>query len=112
MYTRGITRRRFIPKKEASSPTVATESVLIMSFVDTKQEIDDMSMGMPNVFAQTEEPQSDEIIMIKILGVLAGILLEIDLEKCQCFTIGKGCKTNSQAHALKELCSMLMEIVS
>ena len=66
MCPNGNTQRSYIPKEEASSPTVTTESVLITSVIDSKQEIDVMSIDVPNAFVQTEIPPSDKRVIMKI----------------------------------------------
>ena len=60
---------------------MTTESVLTTSVIEHKQERDIMTMENPNAFAQTEVPQGDERITMKIRGTLSDILLEIDPEK-------------------------------
>ena len=50
MRANGSTQRSFISKEEASIPRVTTESVLITSVVDSKQERDIMHMDIPNAF--------------------------------------------------------------
>ena len=59
MCANGSTHRSCIPKEEASSPTVTTESVLITNVIYIKQEKHAMPMDTPNYFSQTEVPQGD-----------------------------------------------------
>ena len=53
----GSTQRAYIPKEEAASPTVATESIMLTGVIDAKQERDVMTLDIPNVFVQTSIPQ-------------------------------------------------------
>ena len=78
----GSTQRSYIPKEEAASPTAATESIIITGVIETKQNIDVMTLDIPNAFVQTSIPQGegDEKIIMKIRGVLVDILLEMSPE--------------------------------
>lgn len=54
----GSTQRSCIPKEDATSLTVAIESVLIAGVTDEKQERDVMTLDIPNEFVQTLVPPS------------------------------------------------------
>ncbi len=49
----GNKQRDFISKENASSPTVAMESVLLTSLVDAQENRDVTSVDIPNAFIQT-----------------------------------------------------------
>ena len=108
MCTNGSTQRSHIPREKASRPTVTTESVLMTRVIDAKQDIDVMSMDVPSAFVQTESPQGDERIIMKIRGALVDILLEIDPEKHKDFAIGEGRNKVPHARMLKSSHGMLM----
>mmetsp|Transcript_36183 Transcript_36183/g.51179 ORF Transcript_36183/g.51179 Transcript_36183/m.51179 type:complete len:145 (+) Transcript_36183:2465-2899(+) len=49
----GNKQRDFISKEDASSPTAATESVLLTCIVDAEEERDVVVIDIPNAFIQT-----------------------------------------------------------
>jgi hypothetical protein len=73
----GSTQRAYIAREEATSPTAATDAILITGVIDAKQKRDVMSLDVPNAFVQTPIPQGGEKICMKIRGSLVDILLEI-----------------------------------
>ena len=73
----GSTQREYIPIEEATGPTAATEAILITGVLDAKQGCDVMTLDIPNAFVQTEIPERDEKIIMKIRGKLVDILIEI-----------------------------------
>ena len=66
---------------------------------------------MTNVLAQIEVPKGDEIIFIKIRGVLVDILLEIDPENHQNFLIGEGQNKFQRAYTLNTECEILISSI-
>jgi hypothetical protein len=60
----------YISKEDASSPTVATESVLLSWIIDAIVDI-------PKAFVQTRVENKKDMAFIKIRGILVDILLEI-----------------------------------
>tara|TARA_B110000116_G_scaffold23331_1_gene17939 strand:- start:29 stop:655 length:627 start_codon:yes stop_codon:yes gene_type:complete len=73
----GSTQRSYISKDEASSPTAATESILLTTAIEAKEERDVMTLDMPNAFLQTSLPKdetTDERIIMKLRGILVDIL--------------------------------------
>jgi hypothetical protein len=50
----GSTQRACIPLKEASSPTAASEAVIITGVIDAKQKRDVMMADTPNASEQTD----------------------------------------------------------
>ncbi len=73
----GSTQREYIPREEATSPTAATEAILITGVLDAKQGRDVMTFDIPNAFVQTPIPERGEKIIMKIRGRLVDILIEI-----------------------------------
>jgi hypothetical protein len=49
----GSKQRDYISKEYASSPTVATESVLFSCIIDAEEEWDVAVVDIPNAFVQT-----------------------------------------------------------
>jgi hypothetical protein len=73
----GSSQRAYVAREEATSPTAATDAILITGVIDAKQRRDVMTLDVPNAFVQTPIPQSGEKIIMKIRGSLVDILLEI-----------------------------------
>ena len=66
----GNKQRDFISKEEASSPTVATESVLLTCIIDAEEGRDVSVIDIPNAFIQTRIEDKKDMVFIKIRGVL------------------------------------------
>jgi hypothetical protein len=73
----GNKQRDYISKEDASSPTVATESVLLSCIIETEEHRDVAVVDIPNAFAQTRVENEKYIAFIKIRGILVDILVEI-----------------------------------
>jgi hypothetical protein len=73
----GSTQRAYIPREEASSPTAASEAIIITGVIDAKQKRDVMTADIPNAFVQTDIALDGDKIIMKIRGQLVDILLEI-----------------------------------
>jgi hypothetical protein len=73
----GSTQREYIDREDATSPTAATEAILITGVIDAKQQRDIMTNDVPNAFVQTPIPQDGVKIIMKIRGQLVNLLLEI-----------------------------------
>jgi hypothetical protein len=73
----GNKQRDYIPKEDASSPTVATESVLLSCIIDAEEGRDVAVIDIPNAFIQTRVEDEKDMAFIKIRGVLVDILVEI-----------------------------------
>jgi hypothetical protein len=75
--TGGNNQQDYIYKEDASSPTVATESVLLSCIIDAEEERDVAVVDIPNAFAQTRVENEKDMTLIKIRGILLDILVEI-----------------------------------
>ena len=75
----GNKQRDYISKEDVSSPTVATESVLLTCIVDAEEGRDVAIIDIPNAFIQTKVDEEDQVI-IRIRGILVDYLLDIDRE--------------------------------
>jgi hypothetical protein len=73
----GNKQRDYISKEDASSPTVATESVLLSCIIDAEEGRDVAVIDIPNAFIQTRIEDEKDMAFIKIRGVLVDILVEI-----------------------------------
>jgi hypothetical protein len=70
-------QRDYISKEDASSPTVATEAVLLSCIIDAKEGRDVAVIDIPNAFVQTRVEDEKDMAFIKIRGVLVDILVDI-----------------------------------
>jgi hypothetical protein len=68
----------YISKEDASSPTVATEAVLLSYIIDAKEGCDVVVVDIQNVFVQMRVENDKDMAFIKICGVLVDILVEIN----------------------------------
>jgi hypothetical protein len=73
----GNKQRDYISKEDASSPTVATESVLLSCIIDAEEHRDVAIVDIPNAFVQTRVENEKDMAFIKIRGILVDILVEI-----------------------------------
>ena len=76
--TGGNKRQFYIPKEDASSPTVATKAVLITCIINVEENIDVAIIDIPNAFIQKQVENEKNKSFIKIRGILVDILYEID----------------------------------
>ena len=79
----GSIQREYLMRDKAASPTVISESVIITSCIEAKENRDIMTCDIPNAFVQTEIKKQEigERIIMKIRGILLDILVEMDPEK-------------------------------
>ena len=73
----GNKQRGFIEKEDASSPTVATESVIITSVIDAKEGRHTAVVDVPNAFIQTEVKDKKRRVVVRIRGPLVDMLVRI-----------------------------------
>ena len=71
----GRKQRLNTPKDAASSPTVATESVLLSCVIDAKEGRDVATVDIPGAFMQGEQ---DETVHMRLEGTLAELLTKCD----------------------------------
>jgi hypothetical protein len=83
-----------ISKEDASSPTVATEAILLSCIINAKEGRDVAVIDIPNAFIQTRVEDEGDMAIIKIRGVLVDILVQIapDAYKSYVTTDKKGTK--------------------
>jgi hypothetical protein len=73
----GNRQRGFITKEDASSATVATESVLLTAVFDALEGREVAVVDIPNAFIQTRITNEDDMAILRIRGELVDILVEI-----------------------------------
>jgi hypothetical protein len=72
----GNKQRDNISKEDASSPTVATESVLLSCFIDAEEERDVAVIDIPNAFVQTHVEDDDCKLSHRKSRVMADQMIE------------------------------------
>ena len=88
----GSTQHKYIEREDATSPTAATDAILITGVLDAKQHRDVMTNDVPNAFVQTPISQDGEKFIMKIRGKLVDMLVEISPETYEPFIVYKGNK--------------------
>ena len=73
----GNKQREYLTKEDSSSPTVATESVLLTSIVDADEGRDVAIIDIPNAFIQTRVKEKKDRVIIRIRGVEVDWLTKI-----------------------------------
>jgi hypothetical protein len=73
----GNKQREFISKEDASSPTVATESVLLTCIIDAEEERDVTVIDIPSAFIQLRVEDEKDMAIIRLRGPLVDILVGI-----------------------------------
>jgi hypothetical protein len=73
----GNKQRDFLTKEEVSSPTVATESVLLTCIIEAEERRDVATIDIPNAFIQTRIENEKDMAIIKIQGILVDMLVDI-----------------------------------
>ena len=62
-------QRGYIYKEHASSPTVASESVVLSCIIDAEEGRDVAVIDIPNAFIQTRVEDEKDMAIIKIRGI-------------------------------------------
>jgi hypothetical protein len=88
-------QRNNISKEDASSPTVATESVLLLCIIDAEEHRDVTVVDIPNACVQTRVENEKDMAFIKIRGILVDILVEIAPEAYKSY-VSQDKKVNKQ----------------
>lgn len=73
----GNKQRGYIKKEESSSPTVATESVILTSILDAEEERETAVIDTPNAFIQMVVKDKNKQVIIRVTGLLVDFLREI-----------------------------------
>jgi hypothetical protein len=73
----GNKQRDYVSKEDASSPTAATESVLLSCAIDAKERRQSAIVDIPNAFIQTVVHDDKKKVVIRIRGIVVDMLLKI-----------------------------------
>ena len=74
----GKPQRAWVSREEKASPTVATDAIILTSGIEAEEGRHVVTLDIPNAFIQTELPDGEEKIMMKVKGSLADLLVEMD----------------------------------
>ena len=71
--------RNWLSREDVTSPTSRIESIMTTAVIDAHEQRDIETIDIPNTFIQAERPykQGDEMVMMKITGVLVDMLVNI-----------------------------------
>ena len=72
-----IKQSGYISKEDASSPTVASESVLLSCIIYAEEGREVAVIDIPNAFIQTRVEDEKDMAIIKIRGILVDILVDL-----------------------------------
>ncbi len=88
MKVRGCTDRcsqsKYMSKQQTSSPTVATESLILSCVIDAIEKRDVATCDIPGAFMQSD--MKGKVVM-KLEGVMAEVILKIDPKKDKKFMV-------------------------
>ena len=76
----GKPTREWLTREEKSSPTAATESLMLTATVDARQGRDIMTLDIPNAFIQADMPEQEKgkRVIMKLRGRLVDWLIQLD----------------------------------
>ena len=77
----GRTQREFISKDEASSPTVNLHALFLTCIIDAIEGRDVATVDIPGAFLQTEMPDDEPAVHIKLTGQMVKLLYKLDPER-------------------------------
>jgi len=107
----GAPTREWVSREEASSPTAALKSLVITATIDAHEGRDVMSGDVPNAFIQARMPvpqADDDIVYMKITGVLVQMLVDIDPELYGPFVVYENGRKVLYVMVLKAIYGMLV----
>jgi len=106
----GSVQRDYLLREKVASPTVISESVIITSCIEAKENRDIMTCDIPNAFVQTDinEQEIGERIIMKIRGILLDILVEMDPDKYSDYVVVEDGRRTVYVVMLKALYGMMM----
>jgi hypothetical protein len=80
----GRPQRDYMSKEDTSSPTVATEALILSCLIDAIEKRDVATCDIPGAFMQSD--MEGDVVM-KLEGVMADVILKIDPTKYKKHTI-------------------------
>ena len=77
MVTDGSKQHTSIAKEDATSPTIALESVLLMATIDAAEGWDVTTIDIPNAFVQTRLDDDSDKVLMRLHGKLTKLFFKI-----------------------------------
>ena len=96
----GHKQRLHTPKDDASSPTVATKSVLLSCVIDAKEQRDVATVDIPGAFMQGDQ---DETVHMRLEGTLAKLLTKCNPKLYRLYVVTENNKPVLYVELIKAL---------
>jgi hypothetical protein len=87
MVAGGDKQRGTMPKIEASSPTVSTESVMLTAIIEATERRDVATIDIPNAYTQTRIIDPRDKAIVRLRGKLAELMVQVAPEVYRKFVI-------------------------
>ena len=100
----GRKQRAHIAHEDATSPTVATESVFLMAMIDALEGQDIAIIDVPGAFMQAD---MDELVHVRFTGKMVDLLLEVNHDMYAPYVTHKGRECMMYVELLKALYGMV-----
>ena len=75
----GSTQRKYIPREEASSPTLSLEALMALLLINAFEERDTAVFDVPGAYLHAEMPDN-KFVILKIEGVFVDIMVQVNPE--------------------------------
>ena len=85
----GKPTREWLGKEDSMSPTAGINSIFLIAMIAAWEDRDVMMADVPNAFIQTNMPDGNECVIMKITGVLVDIIVLINPEKYNRYVVYK-----------------------
>jgi hypothetical protein len=108
----GSTQHKYVNRKDTTSPTAATKSILLTATIDAEEGRDVMTVDIPNAFVQTKLDNNQEKVIMKICGILVDILIEINPEMYWSYIVYEGSHRVIYVRMLRVLHGMIQSALS
>lgn len=104
----GKPTREWLSREDSASPTASLESIFLTAIIDAKEGHDVMTADVPNAFIQTDMPEGEEHVIMKITGVLVDMLVQMAPETYGPYVVFENGKKVLYVQVLKALYGMLV----
>ena len=111
LVNNGSRTRDWISREDATSPTVAMESIALTTVIDAKENRDIMTADIPNTFIQAHMPKlqgGEERVIMKITGILVDLLVKLAPNVYGPFVVFENGKKVIYLQVLRALYGMLV----
>jgi hypothetical protein len=83
----GRPQSAYIPREDATSPTVSTQAVFLTCLIDAHEGRDVATVDIPGAFMQAD---MDDLVHLRLTGKMVDLLLDIDQDKYDPFVAQEG----------------------